>query len=171
MKGKIVLAALTPNDWRLWRSLRLSALAEAPYAFGSRLADWQGPRDAEEHWRRRLLDVPHNVVAFYQGVPAGMASGARRGDDEAELLSMWVTPAARGHGVGDALVESVRTWAEALPASRLTLGVRTRNVAAIVLYRRHGFVDVGQSPDQEPGGPAERLMIVSLRPRAPDTTA
>jgi len=40
----IEIRALVPASWRLWRDLRLAALAEAPAAFTSRLADW---RDAE----------------------------------------------------------------------------------------------------------------------------
>lgn len=50
----IELRVLTPDHWPAWRELRLAALAEAPYAFGSRLADWQGDRDREQRWRDRL---------------------------------------------------------------------------------------------------------------------
>jgi hypothetical protein len=48
------LRTLESDDWRLWRELRLGALAEAPHAFGSTLAEWQGPGDREERWRSRL---------------------------------------------------------------------------------------------------------------------
>ncbi|WP_433718687.1 hypothetical protein ACQP2Y_30745 [Actinoplanes sp. CA-051413] len=44
---------LAPDDL-IWRELRLEALREAGYAFGSQLADWQGDGDREERWRARL---------------------------------------------------------------------------------------------------------------------
>jgi hypothetical protein len=72
----IKLCVLSPDDWPLWRRLRLAALAEAPYAFGSRLADWQGDGDRAERWRDRLaLPGSYNVVALLDEQPAGMASG------------------------------------------------------------------------------------------------
>ena len=73
----IELRVLTPDDWRAWRRLRLAALAEAPYAFGSRLADWQGDGDREERWRARLgIPGSFNVIAVLDGEPAG--HGQRR---------------------------------------------------------------------------------------------
>ncbi|HEX5569527.1 MAG TPA: GNAT family N-acetyltransferase, partial [Streptomyces sp.] len=53
----IEIRTVTSDDWALWRELRLAALTEAPHAFGSRLADWQGAGDREERWRARL-DIP-----------------------------------------------------------------------------------------------------------------
>ena len=70
------LKTLTPDDWTIWRELRLEALREAPEAFGSRLSDWQGDGDREERWRQRLTAVPLNVVAIDNGQSVGMISGA-----------------------------------------------------------------------------------------------
>jgi hypothetical protein len=39
---------LSPDDWQVWRVLRLAALEEAPYAFGSQLSDWVDAK--EERW-------------------------------------------------------------------------------------------------------------------------
>lgn len=63
----IALRILDEHDWRVWRQLRLKALEEAPYAFGSTLADWQGQGDTESRWRERLADVPLNVIADLEG--------------------------------------------------------------------------------------------------------
>ncbi|MGW9198268.1 hypothetical protein [Micromonospora chersina] len=67
---------LGEGDWKMWRELRLAALAEAGYAFGSQLADWQGDGDREERWRDRLaIPGSYNVLAMLDGQAAGMASG------------------------------------------------------------------------------------------------
>jgi GNAT superfamily N-acetyltransferase len=149
----IDLRVLTPDDWRLWRDLRLAALAEAPYAFGSRLADWQGDGDREERWRSRLA-MPgwYNAVAEADGRPAGMASGVPTGDPlVSELIAMWVRPEARGRGVGDALIAAVAAWARASGAAQLRLAVYEQNTAAALLYRRNGFTDIPPPDGAEPG--------------------
>jgi hypothetical protein len=71
----IELRVLTPDDWPAWRELRLAALAEAPHAFGSRLADWQGDGDREQRWRDRLgIPGSYNVIAVLDGRPAWPAA-------------------------------------------------------------------------------------------------
>jgi len=140
----IDLRVLEPDDWQDWRALRLAALEEAPQAFSSTLADWQGAADTEQRWRSRLMAVPFNVVAALDCEPAGMVSASGPGDTRTvELLSMWVAPFARGRGVGDALVEAVRRWAEEHDARRLMLQVAEGNEPAVSLYRRHGLADTG----------------------------
>ena len=147
------------EEWRLWRALRLQALAEAPYAYGSRLSDWQGEGETEQRWRARLSEVPFNPVAALDGEAGGIVSGtAPDQDGTAELISMWVAPAARGHGVGDALVRAVVRWAQEQRASRISLGVFEDNERAIALYRRHGFVDAGAVF----GSACERHMVRDL---------
>ncbi|MEV4350596.1 GNAT family N-acetyltransferase [Actinoplanes sp. NPDC049596] len=147
----IELRVLSTDDWPVWRELRLAALAEAPYAFGSRLADWQGDGDRAERWQGRLgLAGSHNVVALLDGEPVGMASGVPA--EEAgvvELISMWVSPAARGRGVGDRLIHEVEEWARRGRARVLRLSVMRGNAAAEKLYRRCGFVATGVSEGQE----------------------
>jgi len=151
----IEVRQLTPDDWRLWRAMRLAALADAPAAFGSTLAEWSGRGDTEERWRARLSGVPLNLVLTLDGEPAGMVSAtAPSNEATVELISLWVAPSARGHGVADVAITRVTEWARAEHGAEVVLSVRTDNDPAIVLYQRHGFVDDGPSPDD----PTERLM-------------
>ncbi|MGC4812504.1 N-acetyltransferase family protein [Micromonospora sp. DT228] len=137
----IEIRVLAPDDWPTWRDLRLAALTEAPEAFGSRLADWQGDGDREQRWRDRLsIPGAHDVVAVLDRRPVGMASGVPTADPLVlELISMWVHPDARGRGVGDRLVDEVACWARQHGADRLRLSVMPDNAAAKALYRRAGF--------------------------------
>lgn len=152
----IDVLVLTPDDWQLWRKLRLAALAEAPEAFGSTLADWSGLGDTEQRWRARLANVPLNLALTMGGEPVGMVSATAPGfDEEVELISLWVAPAGRGRGVGDEALRQVAAWAhDQHPGHDLVLSVRTDNRPARALYDRHDFIDAGPSPDD----PDERRM-------------
>jgi len=148
---------LGPEDWRLWRELRIAALTDSPAAFRAGLADWIGLDDTEERWRGLLASRPLNVVFSLDGEPVGTVSAtAPTTEEEAvELHSMWIAPAARGHGVGDAAVQRVLAWAEReYPGRPIFLTVKADNAPAIRLYRRHGFTDIGTPADH----PDERLM-------------
>ncbi len=62
---------------------------------------------------------------------------------EAEILTLAVTPAARRHGVGRALVEAAAGLAATQAAESLFLEVADDNVAALALYASAGFARVG----------------------------
>lgn len=157
MGRQLSLMLLTQDDWSLWRDLRLQALGEAPYAFGSRLADWQGAGDIEARWRERLLSVPFNLVAVFNKVPVGMGSATERDRyGTVELISMWVAPSGRGHGVGDALIDAVVQWARKQEALRVSLDVTEGNLHATKLYLRHGFVEMGKLAQTSPEDAPER---------------
>ncbi|MEV8374273.1 GNAT family N-acetyltransferase [Kribbella sp. NPDC056861] len=155
----IELRELTPDDWRLWRELRLAALEEAPYAFGSRLADWVDAE--EERWRARLsLPASHNFVAVLDGTPVGMASGLQSGEDGVvELVSMWIAPAGRGRGIGDQLLAKVEQTAREAGASTFQLSVADGNDRAHTLYLRSGFADTDLEGDLMPDGVHREIIM------------
>lgn len=158
-RATVVLRRAGAKDWQSWRELRLQALSEAPYAFGSTFEEWQ---DApEQRWRDRLTSVPFNAVAYASGKPAGMVSVTQPAPDgTADLISMWVAPFARGRGIGDAVVQSAIAWARERGAARVLLAVREANANAIGLYRRNGFHDWdGPAPEDSP---CERFMVYRL---------
>jgi ribosomal protein S18 acetylase RimI-like enzyme len=150
----VEIIVLTPDDWATWRRLRLAALRDAPYAFGARLADWQGDGDVEERWRSRLgIPGSHNLVAMLDDQAVGMASGVPAPQaGVVELISMWVAPGARGRGVGDALIREIERWAQSIGAHVLRLSVADENSEAASLYQRHGFQYTGEVGDLMPDG-------------------
>ncbi len=164
----ITLRAMTADDWQRWRPVRLAALADAPEAFGSPLADWS---DApEDRWRARL-SIPGalDLVAYEGDHAVGMASGVPGEGDRAELISMWVDPAARGHGVADALVDALVRWAAETGAAVLELAVMPDNARARRTYERLGFTASAVPGDALPDGRHEVVMLLALAgpPAAP----
>ncbi|MER5521337.1 GNAT family N-acetyltransferase [Streptomyces sp. NPDC002763] len=147
----IDVLVLDPDDWRLWRDMRLAALREARGVFASSLADWSGPGDTEARWRARLGDVPFNALLRQAGRAVGMVSATDPGShDVVELISLWVSPTARGHGVGDAAVTAVTDWAHQHHLGcPVGLWVRTDNTRAQALFLRNGFMALGRAVDGE----------------------
>jgi GNAT superfamily N-acetyltransferase len=143
------------DDWPLWRELRLAALTEAPEAFSTALADWQGAGDTRERWTQRLESVAANFVAYLDDRPTGIGSGQREADGSAQLMSFWVAPPGRGLGVSDALVAAIAGWAHDEGLHPLTLQVMTANVRARAAYRRCGFRDSDRPAD----GGCELTMV------------
>ncbi len=153
----VTTRALTVDDWPEWRSLRLEALADAPAAFGSRLAEWIGATD--ERWRSRVRDVPLNVIATLDNAPVGQVSAMNSSSAESvELISMWVAPSARGMGVGDVLIDAVVSWSADQGASGVQLCVKASNLPARHLYERNHFRFVDGIED----GDGEVKMVRTL---------
>jgi GNAT superfamily N-acetyltransferase len=157
----VLVREVTPDDWEPLREMRLTALREAPYAFGATYAEEAA--FTEEHWRDRLSG--RRGVTFFGYLPettspAGLAGVFRDRDGAADLLSMWVRPAARRHGVGEALVTAAADWAKARDYNALHLWVTETNAPARRLYQRCGFTPTG---DWQPLPSDPALAEIRLR--------
>jgi ribosomal protein S18 acetylase RimI-like enzyme len=140
------LKAITRNEWRLWRALRLAALSEAPAAFGSTLAEWSGAGDSETRWKERLsITGARDLIAFSDEEPVAMLTGVPDQDDATRvwLISMWVAPHARRNNLGRRLVDDIVEWANQTGRASVNLMVRVNNDSAILLYRSCGFIETG----------------------------
>jgi GNAT superfamily N-acetyltransferase len=148
------------------RQLRLRALAQAPDAFASALAD----ESAYElgHWEQLVAGADGRTVVVAEapdGRLVGMAGGrwVDRGSGVAGLWGLWVEPGVRRSGTGRGLVEGVRAWAAAHGARFLRLGVFSAGgEAALAFYRTLGFVDL-DDPVPMRSNPS-RLVVVMVRP-------
>src|SRR5215510_14023137 len=80
-----------------------------------------------------------------------------------ELVSLWVSPAARGHGIGDQLMQAVERRARQEGMGTLRIAVVQGNANAAALYRRNGFAPTGELGDAMPGGVPQNIMAKGLR--------
>jgi GNAT superfamily N-acetyltransferase len=143
---------IRPDEGPRLRALRLRALADAPMAFGSTLAREEAY--TADVWRKRAEHGAAGVdsvtfVAERDGRWLGIVTGLARDDEVPDdprpvLVAMFVAAEARGHGLGDALVDAVVDWARSLKAGGLTLWVTATNTAAVTLYDRCGFRPTGE---------------------------
>jgi len=113
--------------------VRLRALRADPDAFGSTL-ERELPLD-DAAWRERVTGS-----AWFLAHPLGLVAGAVEEPGRAVLSSLWVSPAARGHGVGRRLVSAVADWAVTEGASELLARVFDDNATAAALWTSCGLV-------------------------------
>jgi len=141
---EIIVRRLSPEDWRIERGLRLAALADAPSAFGSRLADAELFNEAE--WRARLSGQTRfaaSVDGRFVGT-AGYAAGREPYPvASAVLVGMWVMPGPRGRGVADQLVAAATVACRLEGFASIWLSVTHGNEVAARLYERHSFARTG----------------------------
>ncbi len=154
---------LERQEVTLLRELRLNALADSPSSFGPRYED-AAAKD-EDAWRRLIgtLTAPGPNVAFV-GLVDGRACGLVFGavdvavEDSARVGGMWVDPGARRRGVGRLLLTAVLDWAMSCSRPNVGLWAPAHEPAALALYRRAGFREVGVEKLHRPG-----MVIVEMR--------
>ncbi|HEY5519753.1 MAG TPA: GNAT family N-acetyltransferase [Candidatus Limnocylindrales bacterium] len=133
----IEIRRATEDDWQIVRDVRLAALQQAPFAFGS---TYERERHFDEQtWRARLgnPDGP-TFLAFDKDVAVGI-DGMYIEEGEHHLIAMWVAPDVRRAGVGAALTRAVIDWVAARGEEQLLLGVAEDNEPARRLYESLGF--------------------------------
>jgi ribosomal-protein-alanine N-acetyltransferase len=80
---------------------------------------------------------------------------------EADVMTIATTEAARGTGIGRALLQAGIDWARERGSDVVHLEVDERNAAALAMYATFGFEEWGRRPDYYPGaaGILMRLRI------------
>jgi GNAT superfamily N-acetyltransferase len=145
--------------WRAVRDVRLEALRDAPDAFASSY-----PREAAftDSDRQRTVATGVSFLAYAPGldaVPAGIGGGFEAEPGAMELVSLWVRPQARGHGVGQALVEALVGWAWVTGTPCVHLWVTETNRHARLLYDRCRF---RVTTERQPLPSAPELMEIGM---------
>jgi ribosomal protein S18 acetylase RimI-like enzyme len=145
----IEITRLSPDEWAAYRAIRLEALHDSPQAFGSTYADFV--EKPPSYWQARLQNA-----AAEQG---NWLYFARRGEqlvgiigayceegqpESAWVISVYVSPAARGQGVGAALMQHQLTALKKRGVRTAVLEVMVDQHPARALYQRCGFREVSR---------------------------
>lgn len=143
---------------------------------------WAAPEHAAElaALHASLFEAPWDAAAFASLLshPGSTAFLARVGAppqtvgfilgqlaaDEAEILSLGVGKGSQRHGIGRRLVEALGRAAKRAEAKRLFLEVAADNAAALALYGKLGFAEVGRRKGyyERTGGPAQDALTLAL---------
>ncbi|GER15808.1 GNAT family N-acetyltransferase [Variovorax boronicumulans] len=133
-----------PDEWKIYRDLRLRALLDSPDAFGSTY-EAEAMR-ADAMWSARIAAATSSgkdrvLFAFNRNDACGLIWCKLSNDEPAvaDLFQMWVDPASRGMGAGRALLKEAISWAESVGANRVHLGVTAGDTPALRLYAACGF--------------------------------
>lgn len=111
---------------------------------------------------QHLLTHGHAFILVAEDQAGAMLGNAvillHRSTPLSRLYSIAVAPEARGLGAGNALLSEAEARARDLGSSFMRLEVRPDSPAAIALYRKHGFRELGIHEDYyEDGAPAIRM--------------
>lgn len=163
------IRTLTEEDAAIYRELRLEALQTSPEAFGSTYEEGAA-RPLSATAERLRTPGAFTLGAFADDALVGVVTLVRDAGlkmrHRANIYAMYVTPAARGRGVGRALMEEAIRRARAVPGiEQLHLAVVSNNTTARALYDALGFVVYGREPRALKSGDRyfdEDMMILHL---------
>jgi GNAT superfamily N-acetyltransferase len=135
---------LEESEWELYRTIRLAALSDAPYAFGS---TYEGELAfTEAKWRERAPSGAAGkesicIIALDGDQGVGIAGGVTPPNNPrvSQLVSMWVHADHRGTDVATRLVAQVEVWAFDRGSERIICGLTQGNERAAKFYEKVGF--------------------------------
>ncbi len=146
MTTAVSLRRLTAADAAAYRDIRLESLHEHPDAFS---ASFEIEARHPPGWFADRLEngfvVGGEGGGSLLGIAGYFAPDAPKLRHKGVLWGMYVRPAARGSGLGLALVRAIVDHARGR-CEELTLGVATHNAAALRLYAAAGFAAASLQP-------------------------
>ena len=147
--ANIQIVTLTPEEWPLYKQIRLESLLMAPEAFSSSYAEvLQWP---DSHWQERLVEARSREKSYLlfakenERIVGIIGAYGPKGSEVVEIISVYVTQEKRGQGVGIALMtEILEEVGKGKSFRKAVLTVNDGQIAAIALYRHFGFQTVGK---------------------------
>lgn len=127
-------------------------------AFADLNYEWIEKAYAVEKHDNEILDHPVEQIiekggqiffAMLDDEPVGTVALIEMGDDAFELAKMAVSPDHRGAGLSNLLMDACIEYSRAKGKRAIVLESNTKQVAAIRLYRKYGFIETPLDPDSQ----------------------
>ena len=122
------IVSLQEGEGPLCKELRLRALRDSPGVFPESVSEVAGR--ADDDWRRLCESMtPPSVQRMFIAKTGDRYLGSvyalidRKDPSAGRIGGMWVDSAFRKQGIGEALFEAVRAWAEEVGFSKIKLWV------------------------------------------------
>lgn len=87
----------------------------------------------------KIDNIPHVVIAYANGEPAGCGCFKKFDVSSVEIKRMFVAEEHRGKGIGSTILTELEKWAAELGNTEIVLEMGNRQPEAAVLYRKQGF--------------------------------
>jgi L-amino acid N-acyltransferase YncA len=132
---------MTPDDWPHVRAIYLEGIATGNATFETEAPSWEAWDRAHVAEPRLVArDVDGSVLGWVAVTPvSGRCVYAGVAD-----LSVYVSAAARGRGVGRLLLQALIESSERTGIWTLQAGIFPENAPSLALHRACGFRDVGR---------------------------
>lgn len=138
---------LSPDEWRIFKDLRLSALQESPNAFGGTYSD---EHIQEESWWRAFIQDCHIHGLFHETNLIGMIGyiyPSKYSDDRALPVSVYIQPGFRGHGLSKMMMDAIKGHImKTTSAVGIDLDHAHDNKRAGIVYEAYGFRPSKENP-------------------------
>lgn len=154
---------MTAADWPTVRHIYQEGIATGDATLEREAPDWDHFDRSHRHDCRLVarLEPGGSVV----GWSALTAYSSRRVYGGVAWESVYVAAAARGQGVGRALLAAIVAASESAGLWTLVAGVLAENTASLVLHERAGFRRIGvmEAIGQDPSGRWRDVVLLERR--------
>ena len=147
--ANIQIVTLMPEEWQLYKQIRLESLLMEPKAFSSSYAEILQKPDS--YWQERLAEAQSREKSYLlfakenERIVGMIGAYGPEGSEVVEIVSVYVTQEKRGQGVATALMtEILEEVGKGKSFRKAVLTVNDSQTAAFALYRNFGFQIVGK---------------------------
>jgi L-amino acid N-acyltransferase YncA len=134
------ITSIRPADWPSVREIYAEGIATGQATFETLLPDWEKWDSNHRSDCRLIARQGHQILGWAALSPAS----ARRVYSGVAEVSVYVAAAARGRGVGTALLKALIEESEQCGVWTLQAGIFPENAASIAIHKSGGFYEVGK---------------------------